>query len=133
MRPATSATGGCLCGAVRFRIDGELRDVVFCHCTRCRRFHGHVGAYTTCARSDLTLIGEGTLRWFTLDGSSRGFCSACGSSLFWSREGLGTIGVAAGALDEPTGLRPLRHVFVADAGDYYEIADGLERFPSWGT
>jgi hypothetical protein len=83
-------------------------------------------------RADLSFDREDTLTWFELDGSHRGFCSACGSSLFWSRDELGSIAVAAGTLDEPTGLTPLRHVYAADAGDYYEIADGLERFPGSG-
>jgi hypothetical protein len=127
-----TASGGCLCGRVRYRVRGELRDVVFCHCSRCRRTHGHVGAYTACAREDLELADAGTLRWFELDGSRRGFCAGCGASLFWDREGRATVSVAAGTLDEPTGLRPLRHIFVADAGDYYEITDDLERFPQSG-
>ena len=128
----TERSGGCLCGGVRYRIRGEVRDVVFCHCSRCRRTHGHVGAYTACAREDLELTELGTLRWFELDGSRRGFCAGCGASLFWERPGRATVSVAAGTLDSPTGLRPLRHIFVADAGDYYEITDELERCPQSG-
>ncbi len=122
-----AASGGCLCGGVAYRVNGPLRDVVFCHCTRCRRTHGHVAAYTACARDDLELVAGGTLGWYKLEGARRGFCRACGASVFWEREGRGTVSISAGTLEEPTGLKPLRHVFVADAGDYYEIADGLEQ------
>jgi hypothetical protein len=128
----TEATGGCLCGSVSYRIRGELRDVVFCHCSRCRRTHGHVAAYTACPRADLEVEDGGTLRWFAQDGRRRGFCAGCGASLFWERDGSETVSVAAGTLDEPTGLRPRSHIFTASAGDYYEIADGLERFPEGG-
>ncbi len=69
------------------------------------------------------------LRWYEADGSRRGFCSECGASVLWERTGRPTISIAAGTVDPPTGLRPARHVFVADAGDYYEIADALDRFP----
>ncbi len=117
-------TGGCLCGAVRYRATGPLRDVVFCHCTRCRRTHGHFAAYTSCPRERLELVEQRGLRWYEADGRRRGFCSVCGASVFWERPGEATISIAAGTLDGPTGLRPGRHIFTADAGDYYEIADG---------
>ena len=125
-----TASGGCLCGGVRYRVERPLRDVVFCHCTRCRRTHGHFAAYTSCARDDLVLEEDRTLRWHELDASRRGFCAECGASVFWERDGRTTISVSAGTLDGPTGLRPTRHIFVADAGDYYEIADGLEQRPA---
>ncbi len=124
------ASGACLCGGIRYRIGGPLRDVVYCHCTRCRRTHGHFAAYTACARSDLEVEDDRTLRWYELDGSRRGFCAGCGASVFWEREGRTTVSVAAGTLDEPTGVRAVRHIFAADAGDYYEIADGLEQRPA---
>jgi hypothetical protein len=123
----TRASGGCLCGGVRYRIHGELRDVVFCHCSRCRRTHGHFAAYTSCARGDLEIEEMGLLRWFEEDGRRRGFCTGCGASLFWQRESGDTVSVSAGTLDEPTGLRPRGHIFTASAGDYYEIVDDLPR------
>ncbi|HYD30574.1 MAG TPA: GFA family protein [Azospirillaceae bacterium] len=58
-----------------------------------------------------------------------GFCRECGSSLFWDGHDRPTLGIAAGTLDVPTTLKTIRHIFVADQGDYYEIADGLERWP----
>ena len=51
----------------------------------------------------------------------------CGSSLFWEPIGEGRVSIAAGCLDKPTGLRTVRHVFVADKGDFYDITDGLEQ------
>ena len=39
--------GSCLCGQVQFEIYGELRDIVNCHCSKCRKFHGNYGAYTS--------------------------------------------------------------------------------------
>jgi hypothetical protein len=129
--PTTSGgTGGCLCGAVRYVARGPLRGVVNCHCGQCRRYHGHFAAYTAAALADLAITGEGSLRWFQSSPEARrGFCANCGSSLFWQRLGSATISVAAGTLDEPTGLRTIRHIFAADAGDYYRLEDGLETFP----
>jgi hypothetical protein len=117
-------SGGCLCGAVRYRVTGPLRDVVACHCGQCRRSSGHHVAATAARRDDVAITGEVT--WF---GSSpearRGFCARCGSNLLWERPGSERISIFAGTLDMPTGLRLKGHIFVADKGDYYEITDGL--------
>lgn len=116
-------TGHCLCGAIRFRgtyDDGN--DLKACHCGQCRRWSGHVWAAILPA--SLTITGDP--KWYRAsDIARRGFCGACGSSLFWQRDGSDVIDVAAGAIDSPTGLRLQGHIFVADKGDYYDIADGL--------
>jgi hypothetical protein len=123
------ANGGCLCGAVRYRVRRPLRDVVDCHCSRCRRTHGHFGAYTEAAADDVALVTDAGLRWYVDDGRERGFCGRCGGSLFWRRSGADRISIAAGSLDAPTGLRTVAHIFVASKGDYYEITDALPRRP----
>jgi hypothetical protein len=122
------ATGGCLCGGVRYTVSGPLRDVVACHCRRCRRTHGHFAAYSACARDDLILLRAGALRWYEADGRERGFCGTCGASLFWRAEGRDTVSVAAGTLDEPTGLATVAHIFTRDRGDYYVLGDEGEHF-----
>jgi hypothetical protein len=126
------ATGGCLCGAVRYEVRGPLRDVLICHCRECRRWHGHVAACTAATRGNLVLVSERGLRWIDSPhsdaGARRGFCGECGSSLFWDPPGRDTVSIAAGTLDEPTGLAVSAHWYVEQAGDYYAIdADGLPR------
>jgi hypothetical protein len=121
--------GGCLCGAVRYELTGPLRDVVVCHCSRCLRTHGHAAAYSACARSQLVLVRDDGLRWYEAGGRSRGFCGECGASLFWSAEGRDTISIAAGTLDQPTGLKTVAHIYTRDHADYYEIEGAAERFP----
>ncbi len=129
--PALRATGGCLCGAVRYQIRGPLRPVVNCHCGQCRRTHGNVAAYTSVARADLVLTEDRGLKWYrSSEVARRGFCRNCGASLFWERLGEDRVAVAAGGIDPPSGLKTIRHIFVADKGDYYEIADGLETLPA---
>ena len=121
-----SVAGGCLCGAVRFRLDPPLRDVVLCHCSMCRRMHGHVGAYTNVARVGLHFDSERGLRWYRSSPvARRGFCGECGSTLFYERDGSDRIAVAAGALDPPTGLKTTLQIHVADAGDYYAVDPAL--------
>ena len=126
------ATGGCLCGSVRYEVRGPLRDVLICHCRECRRWHGHVSASTAARRDDLVLLEGRGLRWIQSPDSDararRGFCGECGSSLFWDPPGRETISIAAGTLDGATGLRIVSHWFASQAGDYYEIPrDGLPR------
>jgi hypothetical protein len=122
------ASGGCLCGAVRYEIRGALRDVVVCHCSHCRRTHGHAAAYAACGVEDLAIVEARGLRWYADGDRRRGFCAACGASLFWRAAGRERVSVAAGTLDPPTGLRTVAHIFVADAGDYYEVCGPGERF-----
>ena len=125
------AYGRCLCGAVTYEVRGALRDVVDCHCHECSRWNGSVGAYAATPRGDLIVTGE-ALRWIASPASDRGarraFCSECGSSLFWDPEDGDLISIAAGTLDQPTGLRTIGHWYTHQAGDYYELPDdGLPR------
>lgn len=124
-------TGGCLCGGVSYEITGPRRDVILCHCQNCRRTHGHVAAYTSLLQSDLNLIRKQTLQWFHDQSPDtwRGFCNRCGASLFWDmRDGRGIVSVAAGSLDTTAELKTIGHVWVSEAGEYYEIDDGLPQF-----
>ncbi len=126
-------TGGCLCGAVRYEIIGELRNIVNCHCSKCRRFHGNFGAYTSINGKDLTLVKEHGLKWFhsTTDETPdvhRGFCSICGSSLFWHPKGQKNISVAAGSLDDSNNLETMGHIWLSQKSDYYLIDDELPQY-----
>ncbi|MEM7170137.1 MAG: GFA family protein [Pseudomonadota bacterium] len=121
-------SGRCLCGAVHYQIDGPLDDPHACHCGMCLRQSGHFVAGAGARRADLTVIGEGELAWYqSSDFARRGFCRRCGSILFWDDDS-DRIGLNMGSLDQPTGLKLERHIFVEDKPDYYEITDGLPQF-----
>ena len=121
-------SGGCLCGAVKYRVAGQLRPVVACHCTQCRKTSGHHVAATSAPRHRVTI--QGPVTWFAAsDTARRGFCGTCGSHLFWDGPGE-NLALFAGGLDGATGLRLAGHIFCADKGDYYEIADGLPQAPA---
>jgi hypothetical protein len=132
------ATGRCFCGAVRYEVRGRLQDVVICHCEECRRWHGHISAFTAARRQDLVVDGEDALRWIDSPASDaharRGFCAACGSSLFWDAPGRATISIAAGTLDDDNGLRVAGHIYVSQRAAYYELPDdGLPRHERGGA
>jgi hypothetical protein len=118
--------GRCECGAIRFTITAPLKQPTACHCSQCRRVSGHVWAGTSVDHADLRFDSDAGLTWFrSSDHAERGFCSKCGSSLFYRPIDGDHVSVAAGSLDQPTGVKLRRHIFVADKGDYYDIADGL--------
>jgi len=118
--------GSCLCGAVRFEVEGDLPAPDACHCTQCRRASGHFWASTDVAKSAVTIHGEDNVRWFqSSEKVRRGFCGTCGSQLFWDPVHHDKIAIAMGAFDAPTGTQLGKHIFTADKGDYYAIADGL--------
>lgn len=108
-----------------------MRDVILCHCEECSRWSGYVGAFTSARREHLVIHGENALRWIDSPVSDRharrGFCDACGSSLFWEPADSERISIAAGTLHRPTGLRIAGHWYARQAGDYDEIRDDLPR------
>lgn len=113
--------GSCLCGRVTYRVAGALRPVVACHCGQCRKTSGHHVAATSAAREGVEITGDVT--WYrSSETARRGFCGTCGSNLFWDGPGA-NLSIFAGTLDGPTGLTLIGHIYCADKGDYYEIAD----------
>ena len=82
-----------------------MRSVINCHCGQCRRTHGHFAAYSAVDAGDLTMTEDRGLKWYrSSDTARRGFCAECGSSLFWKPTDKPHMAVAAGSLDQPTGL-----------------------------
>jgi len=118
--------GACLCGAVRFQVEGDLNPPDACHCSQCRKSSGHYWASTDVPKAALRIEGEDSLSWYaSSERVRRGFCGQCGSSLFWDPVFRDKIAIAMGAFDAPTGTSLHMHIFVANKGDYYDIADGL--------
>src|ERR1700674_3946355 len=117
-----TSTGRCMCGQVRYSVQGPLRDIICCHCEQCRRSSGHFVAATACRKANFRLLNDDTLKWYSVNpGMRRGFCGACGSNLFFAPMSGERISIAAGTLDQPHGLKIAAHIFAAEAGDYYRI------------
>ncbi len=125
-------TGGCLCGGVRYSVEGALREVRACHCSQCRRTSGHFVAATSAPKSALSFLQGDTLRWYrSSPAAERGFCSNCGGNLFWRPLEGELISISAGTLDTPTHLKIAEHIFVADKSDYYTINDEVPMKQGW--
>jgi hypothetical protein len=125
-------TGGCLCGAVRYEARGPMTAVTYCHCSMCRRWHGHVGAYCAVDREQFQLTETRGLRWYASSpGVRRGFCGECGSSVLFDEATLPKMALCAGTLETPTGIREKAHIYVASKGDYYDIPEGLLKYDTF--
>lgn len=124
-------TGECLCGQVTFEVDAILEKAESCHCTQCRKWTGHYLSGVTVPQNSLSILSDETLAWFNSSAHARrGFCSNCGSSLFFEptdKDKHDWIGILGGALNEPTGAKMALHIFTAEKGDYYDITDGAQQ------
>ena len=119
-------TGSCLCGSVTYQVTGRLTNPAACHCGQCRKQSGHFWSATNVKDAEFKLTSQEGLRWFSAsDTATRGFCANCGSFLFWKRADSDRLAIAMGSFDQSTNLSLARHIFVADKGDYYQIADNL--------
>ena len=115
----------CLCGGVRFAVPRPEGGITACHCTQCRKLSGHHAASFDAEEAEVQFAERATLAEVaTPSGAQRGFCTGCGSSLYF-RDVDGAFSVEAGVVDGPTGSTLTGHVFVADRGDYYAPDDGL--------
>ena len=121
--------GGCFCGAIRYRIEGDPRRVTHCHCLHCRRTSG--AAFVTWAEVDersLTFVSGSPKEFESRPGAMRGFCHKCGSPLTF-RDALApkSIDVTVGTLDAPEAVVPEDHVWSDRTIEWLRLDDGLPR------
>ena len=116
--------GQCLCGDITFETIAEPQGASMCHCGQCRRQSGGIWSSANVPVDALKITGE--VNWYASSKiAKRGSCARCGTFLFWKANDEDTISFSLGAVEGDTGLRLTKHIFVADKGDYYDIADGL--------
>ena len=128
--------GSCLCGAVRYEINGDIDTLTLCHCQRCRKAHGSAfAAVAPVAADDFRLItGEESLGdYLSASGLHRMFCKQCGSPLFSRRDSVpDLVRVRVGSLDTPFSTRPSTHIFVASKAEWFDIHDDAPQFAERG-
>lgn len=118
--------GSCNCRGVTFEVQGNVQGVSMCHCGQCRKQSG--GIWSSAYVSDDQIAITGDVRWYQSSATAkRGFCPTCGAFLFWKDTKDPHISFSLGAIEGPTGLKLEKHIFVADKGDYYQIADGVRQ------
>ena len=131
MNEPSTFSGRCLCGAVRFQVAPPTKWCAHCHCSLCRRAHG--AAFVTwfgVNRSQFDLLeGEDHLTWFrSTPPARRGFCSNCGSTVFFeSKNWPGEIHIARAMMESSIDREPAAHVFFDTHVSWIEVGDDLRR------
>jgi hypothetical protein len=124
--------GSCLCGQVRFEIEGNFEHFFLCHCAHCRKDTGSAHAANLFSSTGRLkwLSGEDRVTEYTLPSTrhARSFCSICGSALPCRQAGGALLVVPAGSLDSEVRNRPDAHIFVSSRASWDE---GLKALPSF--
>jgi hypothetical protein len=120
--------GTCLCGTLRYEIDGPLTSMMNCHCSMCRKQHG--AAFATYAVAPLAgfrwIAGEDeVVRYQSSAQGSRAFCRRCGSVAPGAFPSMGIVFAPAGNLGGDLGRHPEGHMFVGSKAPWHAITDHL--------
>ena len=126
--------GQCLCGAVRFTIEPPSLFCAHCHCRSCRGAHGAAFVTWVGAADERFALsaGEDNLTWYeSSEQSTRGFCTTCGTTLFYtSTLSPGEIHVALAAVEDTIDREPQAHVFHDHRVPWFRCTDGLPKIES---
>lgn len=119
-------SGGCQCGAVRYRFHGTPAQVALCHCRMCQKATGSVAwAYFTAARGDLTWTRGQPSLYRSSAAAQRGYCAACGTPLTFEPEGGDTLDLGIATLDTPAVLRPTEQYWAGERMPWFAELSGL--------
>jgi hypothetical protein len=134
---ASQARGACLCGGVSFTAGLPSKWVAHCHCTRCQRAHG--AAFVTFVSVEEQRVQvrdpDHLLRWYVApEGGSRGFCSKCGSTLFFKAPAWpGELHIARALFTDPVDREPQAHGYYDTHVGWVTLGDDLPRKPAPGA
>ena len=122
-------TGGCLCGAVRYRAKAEPLQVVHCHCGMCQKASGAPFQTWVAFRSaDLAFTSGAPAHYQSSEIARRGYCARCGTPLtFQYLNRPEQLSVTVGSLDDPGRVRPERHYWTSRQVAWLKLDDGLPR------
>lgn len=127
--------GGCLCGKVRFEIMGEIKSIIMCHCSQCRKAQGSAFATNGIVDVDnFTFVsGEDELTSYeTSPGKKRYFCKQCGSPILSRIKSVpATVRVRLGTISSDIAERPVAHIFASSKANWEDIEDDIPQFETY--
>lgn len=127
--------GSCLCGSVKYEVDGLASPIGFCHCITCQKAHASASAPTARVNSDQFrwLQGRNLVKDFeSSPGKVRQFCGECGSHIVAIREGQEQLILRVATLDADPEVRPVVHIWTShdvpwlETGDVPMLPEGLQ-------
>ncbi len=127
--------GGCLCGAVRYRIGGPPQSTSLCHCDSCRRAAGGPSlGWAIFAEADVEIVAGALPIHESSPGVERGFCARCGTALTYRRANRpGLFDVTTGSLDDPEAFPPGKEIWVEERLSWCAANPALPQFAQFST
>jgi hypothetical protein len=130
---AHAAEGGCLCGAVRYRVEAGDGDSGYCHCRTCQRSAGApVLAWLTVPLARFKFTGVAPTPYRSSDHAQREFCNRCGTQVLFRDDKGEKVDVNSATLDDPSVAPPRYHIWRMSRIAWFETADTLPRFDDSG-
>lgn len=131
--PTTVIEGGCICGAIRYRVSGKPVNSMVCHCQTCRRAAGApVVAWATFPTAQVQLLRGQPCEFHSSEPVRRSFCPACGTPLTYEhRDRVGFVDITTCSLDDPELFPPTHHSWLSHDLAWVRFGDGLPAFQEW--
>ncbi len=127
--------GSCLCGKVRFEITSEIKDIVFCHCSNCRKAQGSAFATNANVSKDgfRFVSGEDDLTSYQSSPQRvKYFCKHCGSPIISKNSSQPDIvRIRLGSIEGDIKEKPKAHIFVGSKANWEEINDNLPKYDTY--
>lgn len=127
--------GGCLCGSVRFEIKGPIRNIVYCHCSQCRKAQGSAFATNGIVKAgdfDILTGADLLTGYESSPGQTKYFCKICGSPILSKSEARPEqVRVRLGTIDSEIVERPIAHIFSTSKASWENITDDLPQYEAF--
>jgi uncharacterized glyoxalase superfamily protein PhnB len=127
---AAAIEGGCLCGSIRYSVDGRPSSISICHCQSCRRAGGApTVAWFVISRAQFTLLSGSPCEYPSSVHVRRSFCGKCGTQLAYEHDSApDTVELTVASLDEPSAIQPTQEIWLADKLPWIAVNQDLEHY-----
>lgn len=131
--PTPASEGGCICGSIRYRVNGTPTNSMVCHCQSCRRVAGApVVAWLTFPSAQFQLLRGQPSQFHSSKPVRRTFCADCGTPLTYEHQDAnGTIDVTTCSLDNPNLFPPTHHSWLSHDLSWIRFGDDLPAYQEW--